>query len=246
MKTKIFIILLLSTLLSSVSAETIELLGEDNYPPFSNSTQNGLSNQVITAAYQAVGINIKFIAMPFARVTKYVLNNRALGGFNIIKVSGAENDFLFPQNPIYQVHTHYYFNTDSSFEIKKSSDLDNKNLLVGQVIGFMYSPEFYQRLFTRHEAQSEQQLINMLWIGRIDSAYITREAEFYYRKKLNIPDKAVYFLPAIGAQEVPLYLAFNKHHPKAKHYAEKFDDGIRIIKENGQYQKIIKSFFPFN
>lgn len=224
------------------TAQTIELYGEDNYPPFSNKQKNGLSHQVIQAAYNAVGIDVDFIAMPFARIVKMLDNNKALGGFNVIKTSQDKNKYLFSKFPIYTVKTYFYYLKSKPLQVSKLSDLNDPSLIVGEVRGFMYEKEYLDLTFSRYQVGTEEQLVALLTLGRIDAAYITREVELYYRRKLNIDDDKIDFLPDIGVYQVPLHLAFNKKHPDAQQNAQAFNDGMAIIKSNGVYSEIIKVF----
>ncbi len=221
---------------------TIDLYGEDNYPPFSNKEKNGLSHKVIQAAYNAVNVEVNFITMPFVRIIKMLDENQALGGFNLIKTHNIDDKYLFANSPIYVVKTYFYYLKNKPLPIKKISDLNNKAFTVGQVRGFMYEKEFLDLSFSRYEAGTEEQLVAMLASGRIDAAYITREAELYYRKKLNIAENKIDYLRDVGVYDVPLYLAFNKKHPDAKKYLKAFNEGMVIINNNGVLKKIIDTF----
>lgn len=183
---------------------------------------------------------MEFISLPFARLLETIKRDGTLGGFNIIKIEG-DDDFMFPKLPIYTVSTQYYFKKRFNYKIRKLTDLDNINIVIGQVIGFMYSKDFNKRKFSRYRVQSEEQLLKMLWLDRLDGIYITKELMEFYCKSLKIPLNAFYSLSDIGKKNVPLYLAFNKKNLKASYYASKFDEGLRALKATGQYETIIEN-----
>ena len=238
----IFFSLYFTVFFATSASVTIELHGEDNYPPFSDKQKNGLSHQIIQAAYNAVDIDVNFVSMPFARIMKMLDNNMALGGFNVVKTSQDEEKYLFTKSPIYTVKTHFYYLKSKPLQVKQLSDLNDPSLVVGEVTGFMYEKEFLNLTFSRHKVRTEEQLVEMLALGRIDAAYITKEAELYYRKKLNIADDQIGFLKDIGVYVVPLHLAFNKQHLDAKKYAKFFNKGMNMIKNNGIYSEIVRNF----
>lgn len=225
----------------SVNAETIKLYSEENYDPLSNKTHTGLAQKIVKAAYKAASIEVEFISLPFARLLKTIKYGNAVGGLNLIKTGDANNHFVFPKSPIYTVHTHFYFKKNSKYIINQLTDLDNANIVIGQVNGFMYSTKFNERKFSRYKVQTEEQLVKMLWLDRVDGIYITKELMEFYCKNLKISADDFYFLPNIGKKEVPLYVAFNNKNLKAHYFASKFDEGLAAIKLTEQYTYILKN-----
>lgn len=234
--------LLLSVFVSAFcTAQTLEILNEENYPPFS-SNQSGLSLEIVDAAFSAVDIEPQFVPVPFARLTKMIKSDLAIAGFNIIKEEYAEDDFIFPKTPIYTVSTQYYFHKERASHKTSNKGLDDIELLVGEVIGFMYSKAHFDRPFQRYKANTEEQLLQMLLAKRLDAAYITKEVvchlglkESRYLTELGTENQE-------GRHSVDMYIAFNKNFPQAQQLADAFDKGMQIIKNSGKYQAIASMY----
>jgi len=60
--------LLLSLSLSSaITAETIKIAAEDDWIPYARADGTGLANEIIKAAFQAVGVKVEYRVVPYAR-----------------------------------------------------------------------------------------------------------------------------------------------------------------------------------
>jgi len=218
-----------------LQAETIELYAEDSYTPFSNPDGSGIVNKLVIAAYREVGIKVKVRTVPFVRIVKWLEEGKGLGGFSAVKTPDGEAKFIFGEQPVYQVTTKFFYAAKRPIEILSERDLNNIRLQVGEVNGYMYHPEYYQYKFKRQKAQSEERLIKMLLLGRIDLAYITEKVIDYQLSVMGLPRETLSSISSIGVVSVPLYVAFNKQHPKAKYYAEMLDKGLLKLKETGRY-----------
>jgi len=236
MKSLIIITICFITLLvCPAHAETIELYAEDSYSPFSNPDGSGIVNKVVIAAYREVGIDVKIRIIPFVRIVKWLGEGKGLGGFSAVKTPDSEDKFIFGEQPVYQVTTKFFYATKRPIEVKSEKDLNNSRLQVGEVNGYMYHPEYYQYKFKRQKAQSEERLIKMLLLGRVDLAYITEKVIDYHLSLMKLPRESLKSISSIGVVSVPLYVAFNKKHPKAKYYAKMLDKGLLKLKESGRY-----------
>ncbi len=59
---------LLSLSLSpGITAETIKIAAEDDWIPYARADGTGLANEIIKAAFEAVGINVEYKVVPYAR-----------------------------------------------------------------------------------------------------------------------------------------------------------------------------------
>jgi len=220
-------------------AQTIELYAEDAYTPFSNANGSGMINNLVITAYREVGVEVRIKVIPFARIVKWLESGQGLGGFSAVKTPISQQNLLFGKEPVYHVVTKFFYATARPVEIENDSDFNNPNLDVGQVNGYMYHPAFYQYQFKRHVVQSDESLIKMLLLGRLDMAYITDKVVDCHLSKMGIPRSTLSAQKQFGVISVPLYVAFNKRHPNAQYYADLLDKGLKRLKLNGKYEKLI-------
>jgi len=221
---------------ASVSAEEITLYVEDGYAPFSMANGKGISNDIVERAYQEVGVDVRFEVLPFARVVKWLLDGKGLGGFNAAKTEGTKNQFLFSKEPIYHVKNYLYYRVDKPLKISSLSDLNDPQLDVGEVNGYMYSQQFLNLKFRRHKAKSDDHILRMLTMGRVDAVYVSEKSVEYFVQQNHLYRVKFARLENIIQDDIPLYVIFNKHHPKGAYYRDLLDQGIRKLKANDLYE----------
>lgn len=66
----IFAILFFTMCQICVAQESIVLAVENSWSPFSDTNGNGISKDIIQAAYNSVDTEVEFIAVPYARALK--------------------------------------------------------------------------------------------------------------------------------------------------------------------------------
>jgi polar amino acid transport system substrate-binding protein len=224
---------------ANTGEKTVVLAAEDGWPPFSGPGAKGLAEDIITAAFSAVGYKVKYISVPFARAEYLTLKGKKTDGFfTTIKNSVYENKTIFPKTPI-------AMNEDSFFSLKERDipykDLQSlKGLKVGTVNEYPYSDEFENaNFFKKDVAPSSKSNIRKLVGKRIDVLIEDKLVMSQLLKEMKLQDK----IKCIGVQAVnPLYISFAINRPIIRTYVEKFDEGMGIIKSNGTYQKILERY----
>ncbi len=88
---------------------------------------------------------------------------------------------------------------------------------------------------TNHETSN----LKKFAVGRIDGTIIFDKTANILIKQLKLESKIEF---AFQNEKTPVYLAFSKNHPNGQYYADKFDEGMAKIQDNGVYQKILKSY----
>jgi polar amino acid transport system substrate-binding protein len=224
---------------ANAGEKTVVLAAEDGWPPFSGPGAKGLAEDIITAAYAAVGYQVKYVSVPFARAEYLTLKGKKTDGFfTTIKNTVYENKTIFPKMPI-------AMNEDSFFTLKERNipykDLQSlKGLKVGTVNEYPYSDDFEKaNFFKKDVAPSSKSNIRKLVGKRIDVLIEDKLVMSQLLKEMKLQDK----IKCIGVQAVnPLYISFAINRPIIKTYVEKFDEGMGIIKSNGTYQKIMERY----
>jgi polar amino acid transport system substrate-binding protein len=224
---------------ANAGEKTVVLAAEDGWPPFSGPGAKGLAEDIITAAYAAVGYQVKYISVPFARAEYLTLKGKKTDGFfTTIKNSVYENKTVFPKTPIAMNEDSFY--TLKERDIPYSNIQSLKGLKIGTVNEYPYSDEFEKANFFKKDiAPSSKSNIRKLIGKRIDVLIEDKLVMSQLLKEMKLQDK----IKCIGVQAVnPLYISFAINRPIIKTYVEKFDEGMGIIKSNGTYQKIMERY----
>ncbi|ARU57428.1 amino acid ABC transporter [Oleiphilus messinensis] len=239
-----FILLCKCCLFSSlVRGDEITLFVEDNFYPFSKEDGTGISNTIVLESFQLMGIQAKLTVYPFARLMANLENNVGLGGFNAVPVNDLPERYVFGSESIYDSYTYFYYHKNRPIQFSNLNELDRPDLRVGEVNGYIYSQEYLDLGFTRSKMKSDRHLIQMLMLNRLDLAYMTARVAEYHMRQLGIPEGTLVRVEGIGAAKLPLHVAFNREHPKAKYYADRLDRGLKLLKASGRYYEILNAIY---
>ncbi|WP_225318937.1 ABC transporter substrate-binding protein [Cellvibrio sp. KY-GH-1] len=217
---------------------SIRLGAEDSWPPYSNEHGQGISTELIKAAFAKAGVTPHFQTLPYARVLHDLDSGKIDGGYNVTLQSTTKNRFLFGAVPLLSAESYWFFKPNSFTNIKRIEDIPAK-FRVGIIRDYEYGDiyEQHRHRFTEIQLTQQSQIIRMLKQGRIDAAVMfDREAEFALNKMgldKSIMDKR--FLNHRG----DLYLAFSHKSPRAIWLAQEFDKGLLMLKQSGEYDRII-------
>lgn len=221
------------------SAETIILGAENDWVPYANEDGTGMSNEIVRAAYQAVGINVSFQVGPYNRLLKSVEEGALLGVFNVPKEHSNQDLFIFGKTPLFTAFSAYYQSRDNPLAAKKKEDLVHGEK-VGVVFEYGYG-DFFARNDRIEKIGVRSDLLNLrkLAKGRIDATILYDKTAKKLIDENGLNDKIE---KAFDSESAEIYVAFSKTFPKAQHYADKLDEGLAAIKASGQYQKIVDAY----
>ena len=235
-------ILCLLAILGSVSiqAEKITAVGNP-WPPFLDPAQSkkGIINEIATAAYATQGYEVEMSFVPWARAIDGVRN----ATFDILL-----GTWLTEERTKTLMFSEPYLNNSIRFIKRKGSTFDYSGLesLTGKSIGVVreygYGDEFLSaNNFKRPETKDFIGNIRKLIAGRID---LTLEDEIVARA--TIAKESPELLNKIEFTKTDystnaLYVTSGLANAKHKELIEAFNKGLAIIKQNGEYDKILDS-----
>ncbi len=236
------VLLLLTCLLASTTlsfAETIYLGAENDWAPYANLDGTGMANEIVSAAYKAVGIDVVFNVGPYNRLLKEVEEGHTLGAFNVPKESANEHKYIFGNTPLFVAHSAYYQNKDNPLSAKKKEDLKN-----GEKIGIVFEygyGDFFAGNDRIVKIPVRSDLLNLRKLAkkRIDATILYDKTA---KKIIAENDMSGKIVKAFDSESLPIYVAFSKTFPKSRYYAEKLDEGLAKIKANGVYERIVDSY----
>lgn len=212
---------------------------EDDWIPYSRSDGTGMSNDIVRAAYEEVGIKISFKIRPFKRLLSEVEAGNLLAGFNVGDNSRDRKLYLFGKKKLFSTGSYYYQNSSNPLKVSSSGELKNREK-IGVVIGYTYGEEFLQnKKIEKIPVKSETQNLKKLSLNRIDGTIIYEKAANIHLKKLGLIGKVEKAFPN---EKVDIYVVFSRKIPESQYYADKLDEGLEILEQKGLLKKIIDSY----
>ncbi len=77
---------------------------------FADRTGQGLSHQLITAAFSIEHIQVESLVVPYSRALMMARKGQVQGVFNVTRERSTEPDFLFGEEPLFVANASFYYN----------------------------------------------------------------------------------------------------------------------------------------
>jgi len=225
--------------LAAARAETITLIGEDDWYPYSGLKDGrirGFAADIIEAAYAAAGIQVKFTSAPYSRCLMLAQTGQALGCFDSLQDAKLASLFIFHKEPIFKAVIGIYAREND--KLPAITRLDLRGHQVGVTHGYTYGSDIENDAgIIRETAPSDLSNLRKLLRGRSDYSLVyTRVADHL---RVTHPQEFQGKIKQVGvALEDKLFVSFSKSWPGAARYAQLLDSGLVTIRANGTYTKI--------
>lgn len=225
-------------------AETVTIAAEDDWAPYSSvkadkSGPEGLSPDLVRAAFKTQGVDVVFLAVPFARCLQYAKTGRALACFNATIIDSNRDVYHWHPTPLFEEELAIFGPQSAPDTPVTVKDLEGRNL--GVTIGYTYPTEIMEnKKIRKFSATSDHNLLQMLAAKRVDYILINTMPGYmriYQDPQLKGRIKKVGVISLDG-----FWLGFSKADKNGQRLAETFEKGLRQIKADGTYQKIYGDF----
>jgi ABC-type amino acid transport substrate-binding protein len=214
-------------------ASALTIMAEDAAQPFSGPDGTGYANDVVKAAFHAVGADLTIDVVPYARCKRAVETGGTAACFSMSWYPGVEKLVAFSKSPVFQVYADVYVNRSSS--LKRLADIRSR-MVVGTINEYEY-PASIDRLgaagVVLQPASNDTANLKMLALGRIDAAVVMTNDLMSGGQKVAeagaINDVRYAFRAGIQIS----YVGFSRKNPQGERARLEFDEGIRRIAANG-------------
>jgi polar amino acid transport system substrate-binding protein len=224
------------------TSEKIITAVADPWPPFVDPSKKseGLSLEIIRAAYDVEGYKVEYKNIPWARAVQEVTD----GKYDILpdvwytkdRISVFEYGEKYADNEL-----KFIKKKGDHFEFEGLKSLKGKT--IGIVKGYAYSKEFlnsndYEKVETTTIMQNIKKVIS----NRVD---LTLEDKIVASALIMAEDPS--YLEQIeftnsSLESKTLHIAAGKKNPRSKKIIDAYNKGLKIIKENGKYKEILKKY----
>ena len=216
-----------------ISVETLD------WPPQvgPNIPEQGLNTALVRAAFEAVGHSIKVTFVPWSRALKNVLEGRADVVISAYYTKQRDNDYYMSDVINY---------VDVGLIARPGLDLVSYKSLkelrpysIGVVRGYANAEEFDAADYLdKHQVSTPTLNIRKLYRGRIDLAAMSFDRFRFEAEKEGFCTGRVTFVDPPLHRE-GLYVMASRAVPYGKQIAEDFNRGLKIIRANGTFDKIV-------
>jgi polar amino acid transport system substrate-binding protein len=200
----------------------------------------GVASELVSAVTKEMNIEAKYQFFPLKRVLHRVKDGKDWAAFPGSYTNKRAETFYY-SDPIFpQVDRFFYYKSKPNIKFKELKDL--KNLTVGGTKGFWYADDFKKAGLKTYYVADDILAMKMLVGGRINLVAVNDIVGWQIIKE-HFPDK----ISSFGVLEKPLrvkenFLLASKKYPDSLLILKKFNQALKIVKDNGTYLKIANKY----
>ena len=220
------------------AADEVVIGAEDDWYPYAGVVDGklrGLTPTLVRAAFEQVGIKVRFEVMPYARCMARTKAGELVACFNTLRHPGLETDYLWHSPAMFRVQSSIYALAGSTQSGLRPADLEGRRVAVTH--GYEYGPDFDSNpRIVRVVGLRDENSFRMLLRGRVDyvmaveanvAVLLARHAELRGRFR------------AVGAAAVTeSYTVFSRSHPQGAVRKAQFETGLNQLIQSGRLAQI--------
>jgi len=236
----------ITTVTFSQDFEVIFTSGE--FEPFVSESMPGygMVSEIVTAACKESGIKPIYKFYPWVRTEANVKNGESFAAFPYFKTSEREKLFDYSDPLFYGEDKIFYYGnnpkiTEKTLKYKNLADLKEYNF--GGVRGYYYEKDFEENKIKFSPTIDIHQSFDHLKSGKIDLIIENENVTNQIIKKYYPADEKNFkTLEKSYGEKRLYYLIVSRKYKNSNEILQKFNKGLKKIKTNGQYDKIIKKY----
>ncbi|MFM5869947.1 substrate-binding periplasmic protein [Aeromonas veronii] len=215
---------------------------EDDWYPYSyvdkGGELHGFSVTLVKRVFEKSGVDVIFRPLPFSRCMLEALNGKIIGCFNAAVTEDNRYQYYWHETPIFIEDLAVFSLVNNEKRDVNIGDLEGKR--VGIVIGYNYPANLLNDIKIKFiKSKSEEQLIEMVMLGRVDYVLMSDIPGHLKVKKMNFEGEII----KVGhIEEAGLRIAFSKKHPQGEKMSILFEDKLLEMKNDGVYDAMYGHF----
>ncbi|QJB55565.1 transporter substrate-binding domain-containing protein [Pseudodesulfovibrio sp. zrk46] len=232
--------ILISLLLAPhAAAQETVVLSNGEWPPYFSADfkHGGFGSRIVTEAFTLEGVTVRYDFLPWKRGLESARIGQYTGATGWRKSPEREKYFLY-SDPLFTAQVVFFHKEGSRFDWKTLDDIGG--MTIGGTLGYAYVDDLrkaVERGGGKLElAPTDEMNLQKLAAGRIDIFPCGKAVGYYLLRTKFTPGTAdlVQHHPK-PLLDSPLYLLFSKKNKGAHEMMERFNKGLRKLRESGRY-----------
>ncbi len=222
--------------------DTIRLTNGE-WPPFlsEHAPHYGFTSHIITEAFGLVGVEVEYGFFPWKRSFKLAKEGK-WDGSAIWWDNEERRKLFYLTDPVNRTKEVFFHLKTTAFDWTTYEDL--REFRIGGTRPYDYGKAFNQAeaagIIHVERASNDETSLKKLLKGRIDvfpgDVMVTYEQ---IRKTFSDEETALFTHHPKPTEERPVYLLLSKKIPGNEQMRDRFNEGLRLLKESGRWDQII-------
>ncbi|MBB5205501.1 polar amino acid transport system substrate-binding protein [Inhella inkyongensis] len=221
-----------------VAADEVVIGAEDDWYPYAGVVDGelrGLTPTLVRAAFEQVGVGVRFEVMPYARCMARTKAGQLVACFNTLRHAGLEADYLWHSPAMFRVQSSIYALAASKQTGLRPVDLEGRR--VGVTHGYEYGPDFDGNpRIVRVVGLRDENSFRMLLRGRVD--YVMAVEANVAVLLARYPELRGRFRAVGAAAVTESYTVFSRSHPEGAKRRAQFETGLNQLIQSGRLAQI--------
>jgi polar amino acid transport system substrate-binding protein len=215
----------------------------DLWPPYQfkqDGHLSGYSTEMVREVYASMGITSETITpFPWKRALSIVETGHADALFSANYTADRLTFARYPEEPLFE--TPWVIWTHKHRPVTSLETLKGKR--VGVVIGYSYTPEFWQFIETYctvEKVSLDEINFRKLEVGRIDATVAEYGNGLHLMRTLNL--NSVLPQPGVEIKRDGLYILFNRQSVPQS-FVDEFSEKLKEFKKSARHEELRKKYF---
>ena len=234
----LFLVAAVSTTVFAAGQKLV-VVGEST-PPYEfiqNGEVVGIDVDIAKAIFKKLNIDAEYQILPWTRAWKMVETGEADAVFTTSRKDARKPFLYYPEEDMWNSEFAFFVRKDKKQPSFNSYE-DAKGLTVGVIRGNSYNDDFFNAKLKLDEARDDEQNFKKLAKGRIDLYIQKKGVGLYTLKLLGLQDEIAVYDKIMFSKGYPMPFAKNSSYPNNKKIAAQFEQELKNMKANGEYDKI--------
>ena len=223
-------------------AEPLRIGAEDDWYPYTalrNGEVQGMSVDIVKEAFAATSTEIELLPYPYARCMQLTLKGELVACFNTAPNAQIALDYQLPKTALFHDDILLWARSTQATPLNALEQLAGKRVAV--TIGYEYGERFdSNQKLVRVPVRQDRNGFLMLQRQRVDYVVAYRGTATHLFQQYT--ELAGQFSPVATVHEPQLHLSFSRHAAHATEALQRFEQGMRLIQDNGRYQQILQDW----
>ena len=221
------------------------LLTSGEWPPFYSASLpgGGFANRVISESLALEGITVHFLFLPWRRALEMADHGPPVGSAGWLPMEARERRFLF-SDAVFTSDRVFFHHRDVSFNWHTLEDI--RDLRVGITLGsaeeFPFEDAMAGGRGKLEVAASYAAGMKMLIAGRVDVYACNKAVGLFILDKRIVEGADQIILNPKPIFSETNHLILSRRLPYARELMDRFNEGLRKLRESGRYERIRREY----
>lgn len=241
---EILMLIVIMSIISPLYATEIVPIATDEYEPYTSSAYggSGVVLEIVRESFVLQGIEVEYQFYPWKRGELLVNVGEVYGTVPYFRTQERSQKYDFSEPLIYSINRFFYNKQRFPDGFVWSSYDDFRGYVIGGTLGYWYISAFERAGLKVEEVRTDKQNLKKLIKQRVDFVLMDELTGLRLLRECYPDDIGKIDVLAKPESFLEFHVMVSRNYPNSMELTKLFNQGLKELKENGQYRKILKKY----